>query len=258
MSKQFGNFSSDGVTPSGKRPKEISWSWDEDGIATLTEVEYWDTTGTTMSFDPSGASGDWDGIVIGAVHSDYSYMRCVGGASEYQGLKEHWKVRMVYKGANTSTCHYSIKTPTSTEPIETHPDFTSNIGGTGDNPLNDAVFDDNQSDAPFKYFPSGAGNGLQGVKSYLMPNITVEESCVFQLDMVDDCPDWLSVDSVGSQYSPDCPPDVSGLPTWHDSDADGYEWLLVAKNQDVIGGAIRGQYTYRLSGYRGWNDLIYD
>ena len=51
-------------------------------------------------------------------------------------------------------------------PIESHPQFVSNIGGNSSSPKNNAQFDEN---GLFTGFPPDAGNGLGGIESYLSP-----------------------------------------------------------------------------------------
>ncbi|MGA3170371.1 MAG: hypothetical protein ABSE62_05100 [Chthoniobacteraceae bacterium] len=60
------------------------------------------------------------------------------------------------------------------EPIETHPQFVSVLGGTQGAPLNSASFD--PTTGLFLGFPPNAGDNLGGEEAYLVPGVNLRRS----------------------------------------------------------------------------------
>lgn len=82
-------------------------------------------------------------------------------------------------GSNSNVDNAPVVTVTasvSQEPIETHPDFTSTLGGTSETPLNGAVFDDDGAFVKFGEKDDGTRSSLYGVTSYHAPRIVVRET----------------------------------------------------------------------------------
>ena len=238
---QYGDFADEA--------KKESWSVSNDGIITLTETITVDHSNLTSAFDPS------DEMDIDSAHPTYAYLRKTGGTVTYKGFKDVWERTRVYQGIDTTFETYRLEQTTSQEPIETHPDFVDEIGGTGADPLNNAVFDSDEETAELKYFPSNAPQNLGGVSDYLVSGVTLQHIKVKTCST--SCPNWESLDKVATQGGPgSCEPTLPDAP-FSSSYSDGYEWLMVGCSQEKIGGALRVQYNYRLSGPKGWNDLIY-
>lgn len=120
------------------------------------------------------------------------------------------------------------------EPIETHPDFESVIGGTKDDPKNDAKFD---SDGLFKGF--GSGSSKFGVTDYLTPGGQYRRVYLTRTPPTNG--------NVGSIATPTGAPDFGGSYTWLDA---GLSWTRQ-------GGYYRVSEEYLLSGPKGWDDDIY-
>lgn len=228
MAEYFGGLPSRG---------ERQISTGSDGLVTLREVTYDDGTAYTVRPD----------IGFGGAHSDFSYLKCTGGTQTEEG-KGIWKITKTFQGINTTCETWRVNAAVSQEPIESHEDFVDFIGGTGDDPKNDAVFESDDEEAKFKYFPANADNDLGGVKSFLDPTCQVEHTIVKKHSGSNSAPAWDSISDVG-QFTTSLPsaPDV----------ASGRDWLLMGTTQEVIGGALRVRKTYRLSGRLGWNGLIY-
>lgn len=128
----------------------------------------------------------------------------------------------------------------SEEPIETHPKFVDSIGGTADNPLHGASFD--QETGEFLCFPVDAPNNLGGVRSYLSPSSTVRVS-------------WYTRNpssglwSLGNRSYP--PGSIPSPP-------DSRNWLKTNWSRRDFGLIYQISEEYMASGKKGWNTLIYD
>ena len=210
----------------------------QDGLVTLREVTYDDGTAYTVRPD----------IGFGEAHSDFSYLKCTGGTQTEEG-KGIWKITKTFQGINTTCETWRVNAAVSQEPIESHEDFVDLIGGTGDLPLNGAVFEDDTEEAKFKYFPASAAWDLGGVKSYLEPTCQLEHTIVKKHNGSNSAPAWDSISDVGQI--------TTSLPS-APAVASGRNWLLMGTTQEVIGGALRVRKTFRLSGRLGWNGIIYD
>ena len=77
----------------------------------------------------------------------------------------------VYRGVwSGSATRVDVQASLSANPIETHPNFVSALGGTPGAPLNGAVFDTNGT---FLGWPAGATHGLGGVRYYLAAGCSI-------------------------------------------------------------------------------------
>lgn len=133
---------------------------------------------------------------------------------------------------------YEVEMSLSEDPIDTHPDFVSTIGGTRSAPLNNAVFN---SDGTFKGFPANATNNLGGVRSFLNPQAIWRET-----SFASSSPSSLS--SIGKIQTPSGSPPSLGT---------GRNWLFSAYTWTRQGSAYRVTKEWRSSGIGGWNTLIY-
>lgn len=131
------------------------------------------------------------------------------------------------------------------DPIETHKNFASAIGGTKLSPLNGAKFDD---DGYFVGFPQDAASAaakLTGVTSYLRPGL------VFRSTFFTANPALYELKNAGTRSTAPMgfPSDVT-LPT-------GCEWLRLAPVMEQYGLIYKITQDYQLSGPNGVNKLIY-
>ena len=106
---------------------------------------------------------------IGNAHPDDSRATCVSYTIDFDEVFQN--ANLVYRGVwSTSATRVDVQASLSANPIETHPNFVSTLGGTQAGPLNSAVFDAN---GVFLGWPAGAGHGLGGVRFYLAADCTL-------------------------------------------------------------------------------------
>lgn len=133
--------------------------------ATLTYESDGTITGSARFSDLQGASPS----VIGTQHPDDSRAYCVSYTLEYDECFLY--TNAVYRGVwSGSATRVDVQASLSANPIETHPNFVSALGGTPGAPLNGAVFDTNGT---FLGWPAGATDGLGGVRYYLAAGCSI-------------------------------------------------------------------------------------
>lgn len=104
----------------------------------------------------------------GAAHPDDSRATCVSFTLEYDEVFLY--ANAVYRGVwSGSSTKVDVQASLQANPIETHPNFVSTLGGTPGSPLNGAVFDANGT---FLGWPAGASLNLGGVRYYLAASNT--------------------------------------------------------------------------------------
>ena len=134
------------------------------------------------------------------------------------------------------------------EPIETHPDFVSDIAGLPSAPLNGAVFIDPESGKistddekavfdKFRVNVGGSRNAFAGVAAYLSPEATAREI-------------WLgtamvSAAGLGHISGPGIGVSVPG------------NWLFTGVSSQQRGRVYSNAKEWRASGRNGWNNTIY-
>lgn len=145
----------------------------------------------------------------------------------------------------------TIKAALSNEPIQTHPTFTR--WSTRFNP----IFND---DGTFKGFPAtlenGGDNNKIGIESYLDPTITYEQSKVFAKAAISKLA--KEVRNIG--HIDDSFYTGTGIPPAPTPDGDGgweRSWLLVSGAFEEVGEGGIVKKVWKLSGRRGWDQLIY-
>lgn len=107
--------------------------------------------------------------IIGNAHPDDSRAVCVSYTAEYDEVFQY--ANAVYRGVwSGSAARVDVQASLSANPIETHPNFVSTLGGTPSGPLNGAVFDTNGT---FLGWPAGAADGLGGVRYYLAAGCSI-------------------------------------------------------------------------------------
>jgi hypothetical protein len=138
---------------------------------------------------------------------------------------------------------YELCLGVADEPIETHPDFESDIGGTPSNPLHGAIFlgpdgqpSSDNATGRFAYF--NHSTNLVGIESYLAADqMTWRERYVINTQP--------TPGNVGHIDSPAGPAPVA------------INWIKLSCNYEQRGLAYFVTNEWRASGRRGWNTLIY-
>lgn len=143
---------------------------------------------------------------------------------------------------------YELTTSLSTEPIQTHPNFTTTIAGTPNNRQNGAIFvdpdtgfDSEASNAIWKEFDSSGTPNKAGVDSYLSPGAEWKET-KFQYTRPS------GIRNVGTIDSPS-----GNAPT-----VSGRDWLAWAESYVRRGAVYQVTSVWKLSGRNGWDTDIYD
>lgn len=239
--------------------KSSTINWDEQGIASASLT----------------ASIGKDFAVAKALslkeHPEYPWMlRTSGRVTAQAGILA--EINLEFAGIDPSLdgqVTTNIRAATSTEPIDTHPRFGSgipNVGEEGWAALFDPQFNEDGSFDKFppkiKVFDAQANedvnvaNPKAGIESYLEPTITFEQSKIFaseskaklqehcvNLGMIDNS--WFTGEGIPK---PPTPLADNGTPR---------NWLLVSAGYEAIGKGGKVTKMWRLSGRRGWDELIY-
>ncbi len=235
-------------------------NWDEQGIANASLV-------ATIGKDLAVAKA-----LSMQAHPDYPYMLRSGGrvTARADCLSE---ITLEFTGIDPNLdgqVTTNIRGAMSTEPIDTHPDF-----GNGDIFVQDgwaADFDPQfNEDGSFKAFPPkisildpdggpldfiDAANPKAGIESYLEPTVTFEQSKIFAVQskqkLQEHCVNLGKIDN--SWFTGD---GIPKPPTPLGDNGKLRNWLLVSAGYEAIGKGGRVTKMWRLSGRRGWDDLIY-
>ena len=268
-------------------------AWPLEDVLEEIKFDMADVAAATLSYTaPVDVNGSGNGQVswITALtsHPTYNWLRRTSATvRREEGGFVKVQVGFTGVGEYTNFKLYKVNGATSTEPIETHPNFLK-IGGVPSAPKNGAIFD--PSTGKFLGFrtnyPSAKDlNPKAGMRSYLVGG------CVYQED-------WLrgsaavaqSVDlsELGTICTP--PPSILTLilPSggYEDGGAKGgggggtsggdsgsgqktekqgkggsgdvhYDWLLISADAEQIGWGSRLVRKWRLSGPRGWDKDTY-
>jgi hypothetical protein len=210
----------------------------------------------------------WDnavGLVAGFKnHPDFPFMTRKS-ATITRGEALWATVSIKFEGVSEETTKYAARGSTSTEPIETHPEFSTFAGKWYDASTwsNGAEFIKKGQKDQGKFLgfrlkePEGSGGGSDssdankkaGVKSYLEGGMMFRETRT------------VKEDSNGNRQSAgmealgyiDEPPEVS---TFVDVPS-GRDWLLVTCNIEQVGEGLKITKEWRLSGRNGWDADIY-
>ncbi len=143
----------------------------------------------------------------------------------------------------------SVDFTTSQEPIESHPDFVSDIGGKPGEPLHGAFFD--ATTGEFLGFPvvdpdepETLPSRFAGLRSYLMPQETFTSNSVEY-----DYPSSAEVETIGQVFKPGVPlPVLPGTRNWLNTGI---------RVQNIANTYYRTQKTGMLSGVRKWLPEVY-
>jgi hypothetical protein len=225
-----------------------SISVDEFGIVSQSITETINKTNTTSA----NIYQQSDFMVLGEASPDFNKLLCTDVSLNDSGPVK--TITKTYKGALVDTVRLRLSAQGTQEPIQTHPafndtpaGFNGKIAGTGADPENGAKFKGKTEDSEFDYFPANADNNLGGVTGYLNPTLELEKITVkTNTDMSD--PTWITDDiyKIADIVDPDLNLSIGQR-----------NWLLMGSTQEVIGGAIKSTAIYRMSGDKGWNNMIY-
>lgn len=166
-----------------------------------------------------------------------------------------WTVLVDYTGALVEETEpvYEFSPGTGTEPIETHPDFLTALGGRPSAPLNGAVFLDEMgyptSDdklGVFDRFRTFAADGglsdMAGVSGYITANNSIWTKSWTRRAAPPAGSNFVKIDN------PDGPnPNFGG----------DYNWLFLGTSYTKRGGAYACVSRWMLSGRNGWKEPIY-
>ena len=221
----------------------------EDVPATIELGEGGVTKGT-MAFTSTFSNAVGLALAL-KVHPDYSWLtrktaaitRVEGGWAtlvvNFEGVPPNTEEDEDEKDDGDGRKLYSVKSSTSSEPIETHPDFW----GMADS--YEAKFDDNDKFLAFpSYLSDGSESDFGGVKSFLVPSLTYEESYTKSKAVL-----GTLLGDLGMISSP---PASGVLPV-----VNGCDWLMSGGDVSQVGDGIKVTRTWKLSGRKGWDGWIY-
>lgn len=226
------------------------------------------TTGSTITLDDRGVasatenyilSGDGLGFALEKRYGPYPHLKrksatitkIEGGFTTvsitYEGIPPG-------KGGDDGESEdldpkYSLDLSTSSEPIDTHPDFVELIGGTIDDTKNNAQFD--PETGAFKEFPPTledkvTPNPKAGIKTFLSCSAIYSEEKTYT--KVGD----TTIGSIAGLGKINTPPPSAFLP-----EVAGRTWLLIGGTVTQVGDGAVVKRKWRLSGERGWDTDIY-
>lgn len=213
-------------------------SFDPNGIATLDQKYEITPRDSVFALAPGPF----------APHPEYPILGNVIQEMTIELLEASAIVVCKYRGVIPSTqdfafgevASYRLIRGVASAPIDTHPEFVSNLGGTKANPKNRCIFD---AQGKFKGFPPDAPNDLGGVTHYEIPKTTWQATRVFAAPLSD-------INNVGKIATPIGP--APSLPN-------GYNWKLSSISEDQEGAVHKATYNYEASETElGWNSLIYE
>ena len=260
------------------RQTNETFSQDIDGIITATRVY----VGQFNNVVKHGRSARFHPHYRDLVKTNYGVQRIDADLAQ---------VTCTYKGifeGDTFT-RYTLDSNTKAEPIQTHPFFKEGkaidegakefqnedeaygyyfggeIAGQPEG-SNQAFYEaaGGGGGMRFKYFPKNALFNLPGVQSYLDFSVTMTVIIVsfaendFKMQIGTDAEEGGYLYHVGAKVDP--PVDVIELDKFAENRGDveaNYNWLVTRVNHEIVGSAWRQEIDFALSGYRGWNGLIY-
>ena len=261
------------------RASSESFSQDIDGICTATYVctgNYYKLINTCAK-QKKHPDFDW------LVKTNFGVQRLDGTLG---------RGTMTFKGVpqNKSYYRYAINSDVNAEPIETHPFFKKGndipddaetitaadaygyrfgdqIEGTEPKGSKQAYYDQADMSPAFKHFPANAKFNLPGVQQYLQLSMTFDLVYVTHID--DNFTHQISgigakeggyIFRVGHMTDPpsEIKPDIDSVFRSHGGVANDYSWLVTKVNTEIVGTALRQDVQFTLSGYKGWNRLLYN
>lgn len=177
---------------------------------------------------------------VGSLHPDSSQVQCYNTTIAVLE-NEIAEITCDYLGIFRDPTVYQIEFVGNVgeEPIETHKDFVSRIGGKSSAPLNRAKFD--LETGEFLGFPADAPKDLGGTRGYLNPACTVRVS-------------WFTRNASMGLYSLG---EIASPPGNIPNPPDSRNWLKTNWGRRGFGLIYQITEEYTASGRRGWNRLVY-
>jgi len=176
-------------------------------------------------------------ILAKTQHPDYSWLKRKSANIRRQEAN-YAEIDISFEGIppQTDELTYKCTGNTSSEPIETHPKFLTDIATVA----NGAKFTDG------KFTGWEDSSTKAGIKSYLNGNLTYEETRI--VGVLNDGNNALS--ELGNRDTPPSSPvkPVVGA---------GRNWLMTGGTAEPIGFGGKIAKTWRLSAKRGWDEDIY-
>lgn len=212
------------------------------GFATY-DVSYSGIATGSIPFVQGDVADDFPNVVLMTIKLTNTGEQC-----------DHTRIDLHYEGKDTffttpeTSLDLSIDFTTSQEPVESHIDFVSKIGGTPTNPLNGAIYDTTGEFLGFPVInpddPDVTPSRFAGLRSYLMPQET------FTANSVEfDYPTSEEIGAIGRVFIPIVPlPELPGERNWLSTGI---------RVQNIANVYYRTQRTGMLSGPRKWIPEVY-
>lgn len=186
--------------------------------------------------------------ITGNAHPDDSRAVSVAGTISFD--ETHQYADLEYRGVwSTSAIAIDVQAGLQSNPIETHPNFVSTLGGTPASPLNSAYFD--ATTGAFVGWPAGAAHNLGGVRYYLAASNTYR----FTQSTTSATTVATALGNLGSIASSIT---AGGLTV---SQTDGFMSQAVTLDYEYVGVGVQSVYTYSIVWVStqppGWNTYIY-
>jgi hypothetical protein len=185
-------------------------------------------------------------VSFGSLHPLWNFLSCDRYTIAHDGV--YWSCEAQFFGVQGSPVPiYELDYSTSEEPIETHKDFRTALGGKPGSELHGADFDVNGAFNGFTGGPEhpfandAEEDAWRGVVSYLSPGAVWRKNYTTNVRPTD-------IGSLGKLDTPEgSPPAVP----------EGMNWLYVGLTWEQRGLVYQVRKEWRLSGRRGWNATIY-
>lgn len=233
------SFGSSGLS---KNPGGV-YSVSQDGFATY-DVSYSGILTGAIPFLQGNIAPEYPNTVLLTIKVTETGEQC-----------NHVKIDLHYEGkdlgfsSSETAQNISVDFTTSQEPIESHIDFVSDIGGTPTSPLHGAFFD--ATTGEFLGFPvvdpdepTSTPSRFAGLRSYLMPQETFTSNTVEF-----DYPAAGEIGTIGRVFDPGL--NLPALPG-------DRSWLNTGiRVQNIANVYFRTQRTGMLSGPRNWIPEVY-
>ncbi len=215
----------------------------QDGFATY-DISYSGVPTEPIPFFQGDVSSEYPNVVLLTVKETRTGDQC-----DHLRYDLHYEGKDIYFAGPFTSQNISVDFTTSQEPIESHPDFVTLIGGTPTTPLHGAFYDSTTGE--FLGFPVvdpdeplALPSRFAGLRSYLMPQETFTSSSVEF-----DYPSDTEVENVGQVFDPGIPlPTLPGDRSWLNTGI---------RVQNIANVYYRTQRTGMLSGPRNWIPEVY-
>lgn len=216
------------------------------GILQPNATVTYESDGTITGFARYAYAQSASPAPLGSDHPDDSRATVISFTLEFDESFQYANCQ--YRGVwSSSACRVEVQATLQANPIETHPNFTSTLGGTPGSPLNGAVFDSN---GVFLGWPAGAALGLGGVRYFLVAANTYR----FTFSTTSGATVSSAVSSIGALASS---VSAGGLTI---SQSNGFMLQNVTEQHQYVGAGVT-VYIYTVCWVStqppGWNTNIY-